>query len=560
MSEAGDRREFGQRIEKEWRTPMRRTNPIIGGTVALLSAVLLAACGSSAPSGETPSATSVGAAAAQATIATSAAKPGVVSGPAATAAARATNSTATQTALRSTQATTVAATAEASKANAAIAATATSGAFATAAVTATAVAASRAAAIAATAQVVSAAQTATAMPTPTTVLPPAMTLASTPANVDTSAAQPLQAGYLNWLVLRDVANLLTDDKLLPILSQEIAQEQQAWTQLDAFLEQQRQAQAAGVQRVGASCPTCLKLNPNLPTFTYEWQKLSQDQPALARGPLMDTFIRPDADWSFVKQSPGWDDAYDNIVQTFIFSRASIDGRQPDFAARDLLPVFRGFLEAGAARAPTSFYFDVPLGNPTYDPASSTYRFRDPTNTTSNGTVDRLDLIPPLTNAPAFLAAMPDSTHGMAVFQNGSARFAMPDAPAVSVFNGISKDNKPLALGPRTAQWRQLFSAPGMWIGLGVGSLALDRRLQIPALPVSVSKAEALAKQPGNSFTARVFITADKVLPFLLSPSAKNQNLVLTAKVHRVDVFAGQQVQPGYTAGQTQPSDLIATFS
>ena len=108
---------------------------------------------------------------------------------------------------------------------------------------------------------------------------------------------------------------------------------------------------------------------------YEWQKAIEAQPEFARGALLDLFMKPDADWSFVKREREWDERFTAAVAAFLFARDRIEGRQPAFAARELAPVAKQHLEMAVAAAPTNLWFPMKLVSWDYDFAAQAIRFR-----------------------------------------------------------------------------------------------------------------------------------------------------------------------------------------
>ena len=188
---------------------------------------------------------------------------------------------------------------------------------------------------------------------------------------------------------------------------------------------------------GKYCPTqdrtsCLKWSAT--PFVFDWQERIDQQPGLAGGPLLDAFVRSDADWSFVKREPGWDDNTYAPVGLFMFSRESIEGRQPDFAARDVLPVFRRLLMAVAPRAATKFWFDVTLPRAMYDFPTSTFRFANVASSGhANGFVDKLDILP-THNSPRELIDLPEAARTTANYSNP---IGQPEGyPPLPVLNGV----------------------------------------------------------------------------------------------------------------------------
>src|ERR1017187_1796785 len=179
--------------------------------------------------------------------------------------------------------------------------------------------------------------------------------------------------HTTLLMLRDNPKFLTDEVALKIAISQVAVEQSMWT----FIAE------------------ALRLNPREPQFTYEWQKLIDQRPDFARGPLIDVFNKGDADWSFLKNEKGWNNQGDSIDDVFMFSRDQVmaeDGKPRDnaFTARRLQPVVRKLMEAAVAKTPAKLWFIVTLPHSDYDFNTSAMRFRKDQNTFEDS-LDLLDL-------------------------------------------------------------------------------------------------------------------------------------------------------------------------
>jgi hypothetical protein len=550
---------------------MSASRAVVALIVGTSIAVWLAACGG----GSTP-ATPVPTAPAVAANPTGASVPGAVNpGFASTAYAQSTANAATQTTQQRVYATSVAASAEVRQTDvaiSAIAATATRGALlASAAANATVTADARAQSLTATASSISAAKTATAMPTPTAVLP-AVLAPVTGQPGDTSGALRWAPGQLRLLLLRDAPELADDAVLLPFITQQIQAEAAAWKNIDDFLKQQRDLQASDGYKQhpaeyqwcphGKQDPTNPCLDVNLTPVTFAWQKLVDQQPDLAQGPLLDAFVDPDADWSFVSKDPTWDDSKYNVVGLFLFSRDSVEGRQPEFAARELLPVVRQFVKAAVQRAPTRFWFDVVLPGVKYDFATSSFRFSnvDPASGRANGFVDKINILP-THNTPYDLADLPDAVRTTANY--AGIALNQPTYPPPTALHGAPRA---ITVTSGAASWQSV--ASGYWMAGSPGALALDRTLQVPAPAMDAARAEALLKKyPSLAMTARVYINVERVLTYKPSsmkprtdlPAAMNLQSVAAARVERVDVFAGSPPQPGADPSGPAQGDFLASF-
>ena len=319
--------------------------------------------------------------------------------------------------------------------------------------TATAVIAAQQVGLTATAQVISAARTATAMPTPTPVLPPGMSLVNGQPE-DVADFLPSNPGLIRLLMMRDAPELITDDVLIAFNTFQVRAEQAAWHELDETMQRERETENQP-RDPGCTNPVgCLKWN--LKPFTFEWQKRIEQQPDLAQGALMDAFIRPDADWSFVTKEPGWDDTRSNAVALFVFSRESVEGRDPQFAARELVPVMRRFVSAAVKRTPTRFWMNLPLPRAVWDFQTSSFQFYDPNATIGGKFLDKVDVLAARTN-PNELADFPEAVRPLANYNLGAQSTS---DPRLSAHVGSGLLGAPTAVVASSPAWVNIVWATG----------------------------------------------------------------------------------------------------
>jgi len=383
------------------------------------------------------------------------------------------------------------------------------------------------------AQVARAAANATAnAPTP---LP-----ASTPRPVvDASAAAPLTRLAETLLVLRDNPQLATDELLLPLALQQVRAEQMAWTEVDCFA---KPAATKGCGNIQARLSPGGKLNPTRSTFTFEWQKYIDQQPDFAHGPLLDVFLRENADWSFVKREQGWDDGFDNLAQVFVFSRESVVDRQPEFAARELLPVFKQHLEAMAAKVQTRFSLKIDVGG-LYDFATKAYRF-----STASAMAD---VLPP---PGSFSGTLPADIRAM-------SNYAAPSInPNNEQFTPPARDLLGLRLGTPvqlvTAAWRSSM------VGVRVPQasvLAVDHALQVQPLPVDPARAEALTKK-NATFRVRITMTVDHAITYnRVGPGGNDPAAVLTGRIEKMELVSVTPSTTSFANSDSQDEEVMATY-
>jgi hypothetical protein len=365
--------------------------------------------------------------------------------------------------------------------------------------------------------------------------------------LSTSAALPFSGNRALLLTLRDHPELAIADALLDATRHQVGAEQMTWRAIGLALDPKNGANLRGRYR----------LNPKRETFFYEWQSLVDRQPELARGPLLDTFMRPDADWSFVTRDPAWDARFTALVTVFLFSRDKIEGREPSFAAQELMPVYKRHLDMAISKAPTQFWFAVPLGF-NYDFASKSLRLSGGMARRRAESPDDTDLLGPLPSEPE--VALPEGARGRAVYGIGGGAPTKQKGEPVSVPPGV-----PVGGVSPTDNWRGFAVIGSSWHKIPLPAIvALDHRLKIDSIPMEPARAEQLVKAqtaaPGPSvLSARVYFDAERVdLGSAVYDRQREPAAVLLAKVRRVDIVdAGNQVV-ATIAGDALPAPVTRT--
>jgi hypothetical protein len=338
------------------------------------------------------------------------------------------------------------------------------------------------------------------------------------------SAEPLSKAHTALLALRDNPKLLTDEVTLQIAISQVAVEQSMWT----FIAE------------------ALRLNPREPQFTYEWQKLIDQRPDFARGPLIDVFNKGDADWSFLKNEKGWNNQGDSIDDVFMFSRDQVmgeDGKPRDntFTARRVQPVVRKHLEAATAKTPTRLWFIVQLPHSDYDFNTSAMRFRKSQDVFE----DSINLLEPLAS-PVFepatagngQVALPAAARSTANYQPWSpGHLLMPDNEPTIKPGSVFKTVEGLALFSPAEGWRDNFVRLGRIFPVNLHVLALDRQLQLSSIKLDAGKAEALHPLMSALMRAQVFIDVDHGLSVpLVSSQTTIPVAVLFARVTKIKII------------------------
>ena len=319
--------------------------------------------------------------------------------------------------------------------------------------------------------------------------------------------------------------MLTDEALIDMAQGQVRAEQNAWKVVS--------------NRIASGQPLN-RLNPKRPAFTYEWQTLADSNPTLAGRPLLDAFLRTDADWSFVTTDPAWDERFASVtpVEVFLFTRDRIEGRDHRFAAQELGQVDGRHLRMAAAKAPTSLSLRLRMPPGAYDFQAKALRFLPQGASVSSGhaLAQKLDLLDGADRYPEHYRVPQEASDRAPYMLMGlSAELRRAEPPSTKP--GIEMQEAP------TDAWRGCVSigASSNAVPL-VELLALDRRAQITTVPIDAARAEALARrQPGlpaiDGFTAKLYFEAERVvLSERMVARKPTKNAVLLARVQRVDIF------------------------
>ena len=332
----------------------------------------------------------------------------------------------------------------------------------------------------------------------------------TSAQASTGDSVELTQQMYSLMTLRDIPQYMDDKFIVPLASAQISSEQSFWKQI-------------GPQDNGD------RVYPAKPSITYEWQKLIETQPDFAGGQMLDAFVNNNADWSFLSRNPQWNPninpAARPLVGLLVFSKEKVEGRQAEFAARELAPVAKHMFQMAVKKIPTHFYFTTQLPVWKYDFAASGISF-----TGTAQMPDRIDLLRPVYDpgikegVREYYEKLPaKAREGLAYAAFGVPQHTMPPG------------NKPggTAGGSPEAKWKENF----IWGPVPEPTIfVLDRQLRIGTVPLDAARAEALTKLQGL-LTARVFFTADRME--LGNPSApldRATQTVLYARLERVQIL------------------------
>jgi hypothetical protein len=362
------------------------------------------------------------------------------------------------------------------------------------------------------------------------------------APADPSGFLPLTDYRVSLLEFRDSPETMSDARLADIAQWQITGEISNWTLMDKSL--------AGTP------PPGVVLNPQRKTFVFEWQKEIDANPSFAASALLPLFLRADADWSFLKKEKGWDERYDAYIYVFLFDREKIQGRRPEFVARELAPVVKKQLQMAVAKAPVKLYFDVPLKT-NYDINQAAIRFL---SQDANQPVDSVDLLKPanlVTFAQGSARNLPAPTDreyhtilpaAARLTANYTRSFELKDTPEAKPGIGV------YGADPQEV-WRKSISGNTQDVKmLPLGAFALDRQLKLSAVPFDPKRAEPLFQSLRN-LHARVFILADKVDEFQVSYERqfKPSAAILFAHVQKIDILGPKDEPIATIAASSLPA-------
>lgn len=260
---------------------------------------------------------------------------------------------------------------------------------------------------------------------------------------------------------------------------------------------------------------CMKANPSQPAF-LEWQALSGQKSARAEAALT-ALLEPGS-------SGG--------TGVFVFSRASVEGREATFAANELVPVYRQLLQHAGARAPSKVMLSAQIPNYSYDFARKALVLGAAARTSSYGTPEPEHLL----------------SRGQRVLDDQPMTGPAAER-AVYFFSRLpneQEDESP------ARHWRTLWSGSANVLPY-VSGIGTDRQLRLETIPMEPSKAEPLIKQR-EPLTARFYLTIDGAQ--VIEPKTKRPRdevrpfAILLARVDRIDIVSsGDQLIASVPASQ-----------
>ncbi|MEX0903699.1 MAG: hypothetical protein WDZ76_13365 [Pseudohongiellaceae bacterium] len=350
---------------------------------------------------------------------------------------------------------------------------------------------------------------------------PSSSSADTAILADSISPHPLTASAMVLLMLRDNPDLLTDEKVQSLALEQIRAEQEYWTVTDFNVMGRYNAMEVGAGSVN--------VNPNRVLFSYEWQVLRETDPAAAAS-VLDTFIRADSDWNIYRLDPDYDARLDAYAETAVFSREALglpavnelrdlpyEPRSQmrrmqlehlpsaDFIAPELAGVMQEFLQQAGAQLPERFVLDFEL-QARFDTATDLLLLAHNYAGFSPDEPVRPLMQPPRPQfadddtqlQSAVSLPLPRTAEGRVLY-----RVAALSEPEL-VRPGLNRSS----MSPdrfRRLLWEN--ATGGVLLG-SIDTLALDRELAFPAVPVDRATAE---RAQGNVRGATGFPVTGRVL-------------------------------------------------
>jgi hypothetical protein len=273
----------------------------------------------------------------------------------------------------------------------------------------------------------------------------------------------------------------------------------------------------GIESQLRSTLEILRRHPNGegPFYSVEWSDLMNSNPALATGPLIDVYLRPDADWSFLKTLPGWDDQKSAWVAVFLFpASGEADGRDQKIAAHEMMPLMEKQLKLAADRESADLFYDVPLGPTDYDMDAQAIKFKFP-----------------------FAAPLEaNSNHKCFRFPVGGGELQRPvGGQRLDGFNEFLSWRSDLGNSVATTSCIQLDHAP-----------------RLPSsIPMDIKTAED-SKITHEQLTARVFVTVEGSEPLTRGANDRVGSYILSGRVNQVQVLDGNHTVLATVKGASLP--------
>src|SRR5882762_845498 len=345
---------------------------------------------------------------------------------------------------------------------------------------------------------------------------------SGPSSQTPAVPKPAASGSVEFtlqlsalLTIRDLPQYFNDQAIIKFASQQISIEKSVWGSL---FRKNRETNVVG---------------PRGPMITFEWQKLIEQRPELAEGPLLDVFIYAAPNWSFLRNEKGWDanSLAPPLVVPSLFSRDKVEDRDPEFAAHELVSVVKRQVEMATKKVPTHFYFTETLPTWQYDFDAKSIRFPGPSGAT------RLNLLMPTCDPETtkgcrdILSALPPKARVMVAYSMAGGGESLNYN--VIQHHTPDDDNPGNKLGgytPPPYAWKQGLSSAGL---PEPTTIALDRQVQITAVPIDSARAEAVHKE-GGQLSARVFFAVDHIE---LQHPAKNDNTTMAfGRLEKVEIL------------------------
>lgn len=278
----------------------------------------------------------------------------------------------------------------------------------------------------------------------------------------------LNAHLASLYEVRDIQDWMTQGALLKGAARLVQAEQTIWRQATD----------------GRAC--------NGKATVFEWDRARRAAPDLATGPLLSALMGMPMDWGFLNTQTRFGLVPDHCVAVTVFRREQVEGREPEFAAREVVDVYRASVEAAAKAAPKTVYVADRLPKARYDHASGTLVFPPESASSrdkpwSPATLYHIDRTAPVAEAgdrPSSRIAYVEP--GM----EGRVFYSLSSGSDTTTVGDHGPKPRSLGNGDIGETWRQtLWSVTDDTQPRRV--IALDRRLELPRLPMDRAAAEKI---------------------------------------------------------------------
>lgn len=336
------------------------------------------------------------------------------------------------------------------------------------------------------------------------------------------------------------AGAISEEDLLFITAQQIQAEQHIWKAIDVRRAKNEAAKelklfgpqgpAHGRKKIETSLPT--------PILTYEWSALASANDKRADA-IKNLLLGLSSDASVIEADLKARGETKAIVELFVFARKEIDGREKDFAARNLTHVVRRLISDGTKAAPAQVKITQGLPEVAYDFEAKALRFVISEKSGKPVFNDGISLLEP-EQKPKFVESLsPEATaergrYFATALSNRALYFALRAMAPVDLYVKMP-GGEHLGSGSNSGQQIQT-ELKNKSTG---GAFAFDRDLSLGAIPMAEAEAESVmnALVLGAGLKAEiVFVPEGADAALTVSGSGRRPSNALRARLLHVNVI------------------------